>query len=112
MRRPRSRLGSFIHNGLSSGENTPNYSPNSSHDFSIMSYLRKQFESYARYGFSNSILWSIALKLYFSFGKDRHKDNSHITLTQSDRWLRQAEILDGRKITTTDTAILFKSISQ
>ena len=55
--------------------------------------LREQFQSFA------------------SFGKDRHKDGSHITLSQIDRWFKQAEILDGDTITTTDTAIIFKKIS-
>ena len=55
--------------------------------------LREQFQSFA------------------SFGKDRHKDGSHITLSQIDRWFKQAEILDGDTITTTDTAIIFKKVS-
>lgn len=55
--------------------------------------LREQFQSFA------------------SFGKDRHKDGSHITLSQIDRWFKQAEILDGDTVTTTDTAIIFKKVS-
>ena len=61
---------------------------------SPITLLRKQFECFA------------------IFGTDRHKDGSHITLTQIDRWLRQAQILDGIHITTTDTAILFRRVSQ
>ena len=55
--------------------------------------LRQQFQAFA------------------SFGKDRHKDGSHITLSQIDRWFQQALIVDGDKITTIDTATLFKQIS-
>lgn len=55
--------------------------------------LRQQFQAFA------------------SFGKDRHKDGSHITLSQIDRWFKQGEIIDGDSITTTDTAIVFKKIS-
>jgi hypothetical protein len=53
-------------------------------------------------------------ELYASFGSDRRrrKDGSHISLSQTDRWLRQSKILDGDKITTTDTAIIFRKISQ
>ena len=61
---------------------------------SPITLLRKQFERFAL------------------FGTERHKDGSHITLTQIDRWLRQAKILDGFRITTTDTAILFRRVSQ
>ena len=41
---------------------------------------------------------------YAAFGKDRHKDGSHITLSQIDRWFKQAQVVDGDNITTTDTA--------
>jgi hypothetical protein len=32
-----------------------------------------------------------------------------MTLTQSDKWLRQAGVIDGWEVTTTDTAIFFRS---
>ena len=48
---------------------------------------------------------------YAAFGKDRHKDGSHITLSQIDRWFKQSEVVDGDNITTTDTGIVFKKIS-
>jgi len=31
-----------------------------------------------------------------------------ITLSQSDKWMKQAKVIDGKKITTTDTGIYFK----
>ena len=84
MKRPRSRTNSFM-----SGAGSPQ-----SREYSAQtSLLRPQFE------------------LFALFGSDRHKDGSHITLSQIDRWLRQAGILDGKIITTTDTAILFKRVS-
>ena len=48
---------------------------------------------------------------YAAFGKDRHKDGSHITLSQIDRWFKQAQVIDGDTLTTTDTGIVFKKIS-
>lgn len=33
-----------------------------------------------------------------------------ITLSQSDKWMKQAKVIDGKKITTTDTAINFKKL--
>ena len=76
-----------------SGAQSPQKSPQSREYSGQTSLLRPQFE------------------LFALFGSDRHKDGSHITLSQIDRWLRQAGILDGKTITTTDTAILFKRIS-
>ena len=35
-----------------------------------------------------------------------------ITLSQSDKWLRQAKVIDGWNVTTTDTAIAFRKISR
>ncbi|KAL1128829.1 hypothetical protein AAG570_013363 [Ranatra chinensis] len=35
------------------------------------------------------------------------KREPKITLTQSDKWMRQANVIDGKIITTTDTAIAF-----
>ena len=38
---------------------------------------------------------------------------SHVAyISQSDRWLRQANIIDGWNITTIDTAIAFRKISK
>ena len=35
-----------------------------------------------------------------------------ITLSQSDKWLRQAKVIDEWNVTTTDTAIAFRKISR
>lgn len=46
-------------------------------------------------------------KLFSKFG-DTKSDGKHITLSQSDKWMKQAKVIDGKTITTTDTAIHFK----
>ena len=55
--------------------------------------LHHQFELFSKFGESGS-------------------DGSQITLTQSDKWLRQAKVIDGWNLTTTDTAITFRKISR
>ena len=55
--------------------------------------LHHQFHLFSRFGESGS-------------------DGSQITLTQTDKWLRQAKVIDGWKVTTTDTAIAFRKISR
>lgn len=45
-------------------------------------------------------------KAFSKFG-DTRSDGTHITLTQSDKWMKQASVIDGKKITTTDTGICF-----
>ena len=49
--------------------------------------------------------------LFAKFG-ETCSDGSQITLTQSDKWLRQAKVIDGWNVTTTDTAIAFRKISR
>ena len=49
--------------------------------------------------------------LFARFG-ETCSDGSQITLTQSDKWLRQAKVIDGWNVTTTDTAIAFRKISR
>lgn len=43
----------------------------------------------------------------FSKFGDSKSDGKTITLTQIDKWLKQAKVIDGKKITTTDTGICF-----
>ena len=50
-------------------------------------------------------------QLFSKFGESG-SDGSQITLTQSDKWLRQAKVIDGWNVTTTDTAIAFRKISR
>ncbi|XP_043215286.1 tubulin polymerization-promoting protein homolog [Amphibalanus amphitrite] len=57
------------------------------------SVLRQQFGAFAKYG-------------------DTKSDGSAITLSQSDKWMKQAKVIDGRTVTTTDTAIAFKKFKQ
>lgn len=47
-------------------------------------------------------------KAFSKFG-DTKSDGKLITLTQSDKWMKQAKVID-KKITTTDTGIHFKKL--
>lgn len=47
-------------------------------------------------------------KAFSKFG-DTKSDGKFITLSQSDKWMKQAKVID-KKITTTDTAIHFKKL--
>lgn len=56
-----------------------------------------------------------ALKEQFeAFGKfgDKAADGKTIKLSQSDKWFKQAKVIDGKKISTTDTGIAFRKISK
>lgn len=46
-------------------------------------------------------------KAFSKFG-DTKSDGKLITLSQSDKWMKQAKVIDGKTITTTDTGIHFK----
>lgn len=46
-------------------------------------------------------------KAFSKFG-DTKSDGKHITLSQSDKWMKQAKVIDSKTITTTDTGIHFK----
>ena len=48
-------------------------------------------------------------KAFSKFG-DPKSDGKQITLSQSDKWMKQAKVVDGKKITTTDTGIYFKKL--
>ncbi|XP_022909254.1 tubulin polymerization-promoting protein homolog [Onthophagus taurus] len=48
-------------------------------------------------------------KSFSKFG-DPKSDGKQITLSQSDKWMKQAKVIDGKKITTTDTGIYFKKL--
>ncbi|GFY05972.1 tubulin polymerization-promoting protein homolog [Trichonephila clavipes] len=50
-------------------------------------------------------------RLYAKFG-DANRSGETMTLTCSDRWLRQAKILDNRRISTIDTGIYFKQVAK
>jgi len=57
--------------------------------------LKENFEAFAKFG-------------------DKSADGKTIKLSQSDKWFKQAKMIDGKKgiITTTDTGIAFKKISK
>lgn len=50
---------------------------------------------------------AVNFKAFSKFG-DTKSDGKHITLSQSDKWMKQAKVIEGKKITTTDTGIYFK----
>lgn len=43
----------------------------------------------------------------FSKFGDTKSTGATITLSQSDKWMKQAKIIDGRRVTTTDTGVGF-----
>ncbi|XP_068620331.1 tubulin polymerization-promoting protein homolog [Battus philenor] len=51
---------------------------------------------------------------FYEFSRlfDNKRDGTTITLYRSDYWLRQTKILDDRKITMTDTGILFNKFNK
>lgn len=49
-----------------------------------------------------------SFKAFAKFG-DTKSDGKQLTLSQSDKWMKQAKVID-KKITTTDTAIHFKKL--
>ena len=52
------------------------------------------------------------LFVHFSRYGDPHGNGQHITLTQSDKWMKQAGVIDNWNVTSTDTAIAFRKISR
>lgn len=55
--------------------------------------LKEQFEAYAKFG-------------------DKSADGKTIKLSQSDKWFKQAKVIEPKKISTTDTGIAFRKISK
>nr|XP_023021291.1 TPPP family protein CG45057-like [Leptinotarsa decemlineata]XP_023021292.1 TPPP family protein CG45057-like [Leptinotarsa decemlineata] len=56
-----------------------------------------------------SVTFEDNFKVFAKFG-DPKSDGKQITLSNSDKWMKQAKIIDGKKITTTDTGIYFKKL--
>ncbi|XP_035229546.1 uncharacterized protein LOC118201541 isoform X2 [Stegodyphus dumicola] len=50
-------------------------------------------------------------RLYARYG-DLNRDGESITLTCSDRWLRQAKVIDNKRVNTTDTGIYFRQVAK
>ncbi|KAK6630862.1 hypothetical protein RUM44_003032 [Polyplax serrata] len=65
----------------------------------------KENESKTKFGTSQA--FKDQFKAFSKFG-DTKSDGKHMTLSQSDKWMKQAKVIDGKKITTTDTGIYFK----
>lgn len=49
----------------------------------------------------------VQFRAFAKFG-DTKADGKAISLSQSDKWMKQAKVIDGKKITATDTGIYFK----
>ncbi|UYV81975.1 TPPP [Cordylochernes scorpioides] len=50
-------------------------------------------------------------KLFAKFGDGYHEGGT-ITLSNSDRWMRQAKVIDGKNLTTADTSVYYKKIAR
>ncbi|XP_050094327.1 tubulin polymerization-promoting protein homolog [Anopheles aquasalis] len=57
---------------------------------------------------ASSAAFKEQFKAFSKFG-DTKSDGKHLTLSQSDKWMKQAKVID-KKITTTDTGIHFKKL--
>lgn len=57
---------------------------------------------------ASSAVFKEQFKAFSKFG-DTKSDGKHLTLSQSDKWMKQAKVID-KKITTTDTGIHFKKL--
>ena len=54
--------------------------------------LKEQFEAFSKFG-------------------DKTADGKTIKLSQSDKWFKQAAVIEGKSMTTTDTGIAFRKVS-
>ena len=50
-------------------------------------------------------------KLFSKFG-DKSADGSTIKLSQSDKWFKQAGVIQTKGVSTTDTGIAFRKVSK
>nr|CAI5820246.1 unnamed protein product [Callosobruchus analis] len=57
----------------------------------------------------STVTFDSNFKAFAKFG-DPKSDGKQITLSNSDKWMKQAKVIDGKKITTTDTGIYFKKL--
>ena len=55
--------------------------------------LKEQFEAFAKFG-------------------DKSADGKTIKLSQSDKWFKQAKVIEPKKLSTTDTGIAFRKVSK
>ena len=52
------------------------------------------------------------LFVYYARFGEHGASGQHISLNQSDKWLKQSGVIDNWNVTTTDTAIAFRKISR
>ena len=55
--------------------------------------LKEQFEAFAKFG-------------------DKAADGKTIKLSQSDKWFKQAGVIQAKGVTTTDTGIAFRKVAK
>ncbi|RWS31812.1 TPPP family protein-like protein [Leptotrombidium deliense] len=60
---------------------------------------------------SGSSSFEEMFKVFAKFGDSKSVGDA-ITLSNSDKWFKQAKVIDGKKITTVDTGIYFKQIAK
>ena len=60
------------------------------------------------------VTFQVLRELFSFYGRlgDPHATGQHISLAQTEKWLRQAEVIDNWNITSTDTAIAYRKISR
>lgn len=59
----------------------------------------------------NTVTFESNFKAFAKFG-DPKSDGKQITLSNSDKWMKQAKVIDSKTITTTDTGIYFKKLKK
>lgn len=47
---------------------------------------------------------------FFAKCRELNSDKPSISLLQSDKWMMKAQVIDGKRITTTDTGISFNKL--
>ncbi|RWS10882.1 TPPP family protein CG4893-like protein [Dinothrombium tinctorium] len=60
---------------------------------------------------SGNVSFEEMFKAFAKFGDSKSVGDA-ITLSNSDKWFKQAKVIDGKKITTVDTGIYFKQIAK
>jgi len=60
---------------------------------------------------SNEADFESIFKAFAKFGNSKSNGDA-ITLSNSDKWFKQAKVIDYKNITTVDTGICFKKIAK
>ena len=61
--------------------------------------------------FSDKAQLKEKFKLFSKFG-DKSADGSTIKLSQSDKWFKQAGVIQAKGVSTTDTGIAFRKVAK